>query len=98
MAALGSPGAASEAPRCADLRFGRSEVLKVRFAPGADSDYIQCAAALFRHRAISQEAGATERAPEADGTGRIALTPELQKGSLHNVFGSRPVTAVSEAF
>ena len=59
---------------------------------------IQCAAALFRHRAISQEAGATERAPEADGTGRIALTPELQKGSLHNVFGSRPVTAGSEAF
>ena len=59
---------------------------------------IQCAAALFRHRAISQEAGATERAPEADGRGRIALTPELQKGSLHNVFGSRPVTAVSEAF
>ena len=35
---------------------------------------------------------------EADGTGRIALTPELQKGSLHNVFGSRPVTAGSEAF
>ena len=59
---------------------------------------IQCAAALFRHRAISQEAGATEGAPEADGTGRIALTPELQKGSLHNVFGSRPLTAVSEAF
>ena len=59
---------------------------------------IQCAAALFRHRAISQEAGATERAPEADGRGRIALTPELQKGSLHNVFGSRPVTAGSEAF
>ena len=58
---------------------------------------IQCAAALFRHRAISQEAGAMERAPEADGRGRIALTPELQKGSLHNVFGSRPLTAVSEA-
>ena len=75
-----------------------SRCQKVRFSQGADSDYIQCAAALFRHRAISQEAGATERAPEADGTGRIALTPELQKGSLHNVFGSRPVTAVSEAF
>ena len=68
------------------------------FRYSRDKMSVQCAAALFRHRAISQEAGATERAPEADGRGRIALTPELQKGSRHNVFGSRPVTAGSEAF